>query len=41
MMGLAADRIGNVTAFAASGGLELAAAALCLGVADLRTARLP
>jgi MFS family permease len=41
VLGFAAQRIGTVPAFVASGALELAAAALCLAVADLRTARLP
>lgn len=41
VMGVAADRIGLVPAFAACAGLELTAAVLCLTVADLRTAHLP
>jgi predicted MFS family arabinose efflux permease len=41
VMGVAADRIGTVPAFGASAALELAAAALCLSVGDLRSARLP
>jgi MFS family permease len=41
VMGVLADRLGTVPAFAASAALELVAAGLCLAVADLRTARLP
>ncbi|GAA0533198.1 MFS transporter [Paractinoplanes ferrugineus] len=41
VMGVAADRFGTTPAFAGSAALELAAAALCLAVADLRNARLP
>jgi MFS family permease len=39
--GVTADRLGTVPAFAASAAMELIAAALCLAVGDLRSARLP
>jgi len=41
VMGVAAGRFGTIPAFGVSAALELAAAALCLAVSDLRTARLP
>lgn len=41
VMGVATDRLGTVPAFAASAALELIAAAFCLAVTELRTARLP